>query len=63
MNKLAFTTEEKEATLALYQQVRDLVSDALIEGDEERMRHYLMNAIEHHQIHRNVFGLNPILLG
>ena len=63
MDKLAFTTEEKEATLALYQQVRDLVSDALIEGDEERMRHYLMNAIEHHQIHRNVFGLNPILLG
>ena len=63
MDKLAFTTEEKEATLALYQQVRDLVKDSLIEGDEERMRHYLMNAIEHHQIHRNVFGLNPILLG
>ena len=62
MDKFAFTTEEKENTLALYQQVRDMISDTLIEGDEGRMRNYLMNAIENHQIHRNVFGLNPILL-
>ena len=26
------------------------------------MRHHLMNAIENHQVNRNVFGLNPILL-
>ena len=62
MDKFAFTSAEKEDTLALYQQVRDLVSDSLVEGDIERMRHHLMNAIEKHQVHRNVFGLNPILM-
>ena len=62
MDKIAFTTQEKEETLALYQQVRELVDDSLVEGDVERMRHHLMNAIEQHQVQRNVFGLNPILL-
>ena len=61
-DKIAFTTQEKEETLALYQQVRELIDDSLIEGDVERMRHHLMNAIEQHQVQRNVFGLNPILL-
>ena len=61
-DKIAFTTQEKEETLALYQQVRELIDDSLIEGDVERIRHHLMNAIEQHQVQRNVFGLNPILL-
>ena len=46
----------------LYQQVRDYIIDSLQKGDEEHMRHHLMNAIENHQVNRNVFGLNPILL-
>ena len=63
MDTITFTTQEKEDTLVLYQQVRELVDDSLMEGDVERMRHHLMNAIEHHQVQRNVFGLNTILLG
>ena len=63
MDTIAFTTQEKEDTLVLYQQVRELIDDSLMEGDVERMRHHLMNAIEHHQVLRNVFGLNTILLG
>ena len=62
MEKLIFTLEEKEETLTLYQQVRDYIIDSLQKGDEEHMRHHLMNAIENHQVNRNVFGLNPILL-
>ena len=62
MEKLTFTLEEKEETLTLYQQVRDYIIDSLQKGDEEHMRHHLMNAIENHQVNRNVFGLNPILL-
>ena len=62
MEKLTFTQEEKEETLTLYQQVRDYIIDSLQKGDEEHMRHHLMNAIENHQVNRNVFGLNPILL-
>ena len=63
MEKLTFTSEEKEETLVLYQQVRDQIIDSLQKGDEEHIRHHLMNAIEKHQVSRNVFGLNPILLG
>ena len=63
IDTIAFTTQEKEDTLVLYQQVRELIDDSLMEGDVEHMRHHLMTAIEHHQVLRNVFGLNTILLG
>jgi len=62
MEKFRFTTEEKEETLSLYQKVRELLDDSVSESDVTHMRHHLMNAIESHQMHRNVFGLNPILL-
>ena len=60
--KIDFTPNEKEQTLTLYQKVRELIASSLQPGDEEKMRHFLMNAIESHQVSRNVFGLNPILL-
>ena len=63
MEKLTFTQQEKEQTLALYQKVRELIGESLKEGDEEYMRIHLMNAIETNQVTRDVFGLNPILLG
>lgn len=62
MEKLSFTSKEKETVLALYQQVRNSVATSLKQGDVEHMRYHLMNAIEKHQISRNVFGHNPILL-
>ncbi len=62
METFAFTAAEKEETLFLYQQVRDLLGDSISDDDVIKMRHFLMNAIEHHLMHRNVFGLNPILL-
>ena len=60
--RLEFTIEEKEETLALYQKIREEVATTMHEGDEERMRHYMMQALETKQLQRNVFGLNPILL-
>ena len=63
MENFVFTPQEKEETLALYQQVRELTGDSLTRDDVDRMRHHLTQAIEEHQMHRNVFGLNPILLG
>ena len=57
-----FNTQEREETLALYQQIREQISDTLQQNDEERMRHLLMTCIANHQVRRNVFGLNPILL-
>jgi len=60
--RLEFTNGEKEETLALYQKIREQIAASLIPGDEERMRHLIMNSIESRQVNRNVFGLNPILL-
>ena len=61
--RLEFTSQEREQTLTLYQSIREQIAPSLHEGDEEQMRNYLMNAIETHQVCRDVFGLNPILLG
>ena len=60
--RLEFTTQEKEETLALYQHIRGRIATSLVEGDEERMRQLMLKALESQQVNRNVFGLNPILL-
>ena len=60
--RLEFTTQEKEETLALYQHIRGQIAASLVEGDEERMRQLMLQALESQQGNRNVFGLNPILL-
>ena len=60
--RLEFTTQEKEETLALYQHIRGQIAASLVEGDEERMRQLMLQALESQQVNRNVFGLNPILL-
>jgi GTP pyrophosphokinase len=60
--RLEFTPQERESTLALYQRIREQIAPTLVEGDEERIRQLIMKAIEEHQVVRNVFGLNPILL-
>ena len=59
--KLEFTLQEKEATLALYQKVKEQIGSFLQSGDEERMRRHLMSAIESNKVSRDIFGLNPIL--
>ena len=61
-HQLEFTPQERETTLALYQRIREQIASSLMDGDEERMRRLLWQAIETHQLQRNVFGLNPILL-
>ena len=59
---LEFTTEEKEETLALYQRIREGIATTMHEGDEERMRQDMLQALDTQKLQRNVFGLNPILL-
>jgi GTP pyrophosphokinase len=57
-----FTIQEQEEIMALYQQIRELISDTLQQNDEELIRKHLMTCIADHQVARNVFGLNLILL-
>ncbi len=61
--KFNFTTEEKEEALALYVRLKELLAGTLQKGDEEKIRTHLMRSIEQQQVHRDVFGLNPILSG
>ena len=60
--RIDFTPQEKEETLALYSQIRQEVVSSLKEGDEEKVRQYLGDYVEQSQTHRDVFGLNPVVL-
>ena len=60
--RLEFTPTEKEETLALYQKIREEIAPSLLEGDEDRMRHDMLQALDTKQLQRDVFGLNPIRL-
>ena len=60
--RFEFTPKEKEETLLLYNKVKQDIGSSLMEGDEEKMRHYLGGYNEQHRIHRDIFGLNPMLL-
>ena len=59
--RLEFSIQEREQALALYQELKEKVGSSLEPGDDSSMRHHLMQAIELHQVRRDVFGLNPIV--
>ena len=60
--RFEFTLQEREDVLSLYNQIKQEIGSSLLEGDEEKMRQYLTGYIEQNHIHRDVFGLNPMLL-
>lgn len=62
-DKFVFTNTEKEEALALYARLKERLNEAMMPGDEEKIRTHLMHSIEQQQVHRDVFGLNPILSG
>ena len=57
-----FTDRERKQTLLLAEELREKMHDYLLADDEEKIRHYIRQALEQHNIQRDVFGLNPILL-
>ena len=60
-DKFVFTPDEKEEARTLYIRLKEQLKDALQAGDEDKIRTHLMHSIEEQQVHRDVFGLNPIL--
>ncbi|MBP3844657.1 MAG: HD domain-containing protein, partial [Prevotella sp.] len=62
IEKFDFKPKEKETVLTLYNKVKEEIGTSLIAGDEDKMRQYLLDYIEQNHIHRDVFGLNPLLL-
>ena len=61
-DRLHFTSEEREAALKLYNEVKELTSSSLNAEEEALLRRHIMTVIEQGQVQRDVFGLNPILL-
>ena len=59
--KLEFTAEEHLESNEILQHLRQAIGNTLKEDDEEKLRQEISKSIEQGQIHRDVFGLNPIL--
>ena len=60
--KFDFPSDERIEALSLYAKLKDRVGDSLLPGDEQKMRHHLMQLMDGNHVIRNIFGLNPILL-
>uniref|UniRef100_A0AB33IUF2 RelA/SpoT family protein n=1 Tax=Prevotella sp. GTC17254 TaxID=3236794 RepID=A0AB33IUF2_9BACT len=60
-NKFEFTTQEKIEALQLRRILHQSLADSLMPDDEHKIKRYLGLAIGSDIIHRDVFGLNPIL--
>ena len=60
--KFDFSSDERIEALSLYAKLKDRVGDSLLPGDEQKMRHHLMQLMDGNHVIRNIFGLNPILL-
>ncbi len=61
--KFTFTPEETEETLAIYAKLKAEIASSLHPDDDEKIRRHIKKSLEQNQIHRDAFGLNPILMG
>ena len=59
--RFEFTATERKQALTLYAELKDKIASYLGDDDEEKIRQHLTYAIEHGQVERDVFGLNPII--
>jgi GTP pyrophosphokinase len=59
--KLSFTQDERTVAMALYAELKNRIASSLEEGDGQKLRHLLWQSIEHGEVSRDVFGLNPIV--
>ena len=56
-----FTDIERRETIRIFKQLKDAVGDTLHSDDEKKIIENFRNTFENGQLHRDVFGLNPVL--
>ena len=56
-----FTPEEVRTSVKIIQYLRTAIGSSLEKHDEQKVRQYIHQAIVAGHVHRDVFGLNPIL--
>lgn len=59
--KLIFTDNERQEADALLHSLRQHLGENMQDDDEKKINEYLNKAVEGGKIHRDVFGINPIL--
>ena len=62
-DKLIFTPEERLEISSTLTRLRQSLSPSLLPHDERKLTEHLSNAIRNNRIRRDIFGLNPIVLG
>ena len=62
-NKFEFSTEERAETIELYTWLKDQIGNSLQNEDEQKIRKHMSELMEQQHLQRDVFGLNPVLLG
>ena len=61
--RFVFSSYEKEEIAELYTRLKNNIGASLQPDDEAKIRTHMKKTIDENLIHRNVFGLNPILFG
>ena len=61
--KLKFTIDEKEQITQIAKHLKEKIGDALVTDDEQKLMALIKDALNGSKIHRDVFGLNPLVLG
>ncbi|MBQ8502119.1 MAG: bifunctional (p)ppGpp synthetase/guanosine-3',5'-bis(diphosphate) 3'-pyrophosphohydrolase [Bacteroides sp.] len=56
-----FTVAERKLLFSLYRKLLQLSGDTLHKGDCRTLKSHLVRTIEDNRVHRDVFGLNPII--
>ena len=62
-DRFEFSPFEKQETQNIYSKLKEILSSSLMPGDENKMRAHLKRTVEGNAVHRDIFGLNPILCG
>ncbi len=59
--KFIYTDQEKESSETILRELKDILGTSFLEKDLPKLRSHLTESIARNEIHRNVFGLNPVL--
>ena len=58
---LIFTDTERQDTVMLLDKLKEKTAEFLHPDDELKLRQYIMTSLEHNEVERDIFGLNPIV--
>ena len=63
MDRLTFTTDEKFQAVELARHLRELLGEELSREDEDKLRAQISRDMSSGLLKRDIFGLNPVILG